>query len=357
MLSLTEYIDLQREFYQACEVADAYLKAAADGNLPIMHAQHFTSRALLCPYCQTKSREIEGFDKLKSKYLNLYKEKCSELASLIVAPTQEEIDKFYKENILKLYIGANSRKDLVYRYLKDIPNNIKNMLVKCQFLEILNIIDRLGLKDEIFGYKDLKCDFEKATFHLSDDISRLSREELEELINNCPVNITNLIYYTYNACIMFADSNVSDDMAWKGARQMAELRSMLLRMAAETDEFTSDEEMQQILYGLTHVVIGISAFYAKPVYLAEQELAVIEEWLRKGMRTNASWLTDDLLCECAVVLKYAGLPSQKAFAEKAYKRMARKVKDKNALLLADSKTEHTASLFVMSSPLYTPPFN
>ena len=361
MLSLTEYIDLQRDFYQACEVADAYLQASADGTLPLTNSQHFTSRALLCPYCQTKSKEIKGFDGLKSKYSETLKDECIEIIDLLAYSIDEsELDRFYKENILKEYIGESSRKDLVYNYLKNVPAHIKTILIEGRLLGLLNIATRNGLKHEMFKikrhaeYANILDEFKVVASNLSKSISKLSKGELEELVNNCPVKITNLIYYTYNACLMFADNDV---LMWKGAKQMADMRSMLLKMAVETDEFTSDEEIQQILYGITHVVIGISAFYTKPVYLAGQELAVIEEWLRKGMRNNASWLTDDLLCECAVVLKYAGLPSQKALAEKAYKRMARKVKEKNALLPASSNTEHTASLFVMSSPLYTPPFN
>ena len=180
----------------------------------------------------------------------------------------------------------------------------------------------------------------------------------DDILYHIPTNIVNLLYYTLYVSKEFGFV----DMTTYIQNIISKVRT---RLVSISNDKLDDVARLNNIYALTHVIIGASEFYTKPLSRSEyqMEAALLQRYLHlyKNSHNRTSVGTPDIICESALCLLLVDEPFYHNDIEWAKNLMYRQMKKSNDNILYNSinnkgdlnKNEHTNILYILLN-LYKP---
>lgn len=310
-------------------IIDTYLSKDNFSKLSWMQQQHFLNRLKLIP----------GYEGVMTK--ELQKSFCSKLLTRIDNITKciqgkQDLEYGYKKYVLDQYDSKiNDRQQHIYDFLNSsyISKSHKKTLLLGSLSESISILyhtdkDKVT-KDLVKIYNLIEPEYfnviSNTSFIVSDDNYRFLDKSA------CPTTIINLLYYT-----RFIYEHILHDketvMTFNKYISMAINRVVDNYWHIQFSSHLQDHSyIENIVYALTHVIIGESEFYTKTI--TDNSLMMVTSIIKKWLE-SAYKKTPDLLCEGALSLKVYN----KAF----YYNQYQKVSD---TLLRQAERSHSKILY------------
>ena len=325
MKPIHQFINERMDYEFVLSIINTYLDNL--DKMDYQHQQHFLNRLKLC----------NGFEDLSKRLiseLDLVNKMNENILKLFNTIQFGNIDEGFKSHLLELYESdVDERKKKVYEYLlqNDTPQ-FKTVLLLGILLEQYSVY--LKMKPDIDGntWEELK-QLILSNFYLIEDFTKK-----EQNILNIPVNVVNLLYYTRYVCEAME------------LNELIEPTNTLINNVTRTLLLENSKEPSiDFIYGLTHVLIGESAFYTRSIH-KNPDLNIIGEQLAKYL-AHGKDITNDILCEATFCLKLLDKFAYDLYInttkEKCFKQLS-----KSKPILYNFKpglqnNEHTNILFIL----------
>ena len=303
MKHISKFLNDSRNIDAIHKVINTYVDNIDE--LDYQHQQHFLNRLKLCSGYKLEYETLIN-------QLGLISKINDNILELVNVLQFGDIEESFKTHILELYDAKlDDRKKKVHNYLIENDSiQFKTILLLGILLEQFSVY--LKMKPSIDGNEWIEI--KKL---ITDNFSLIENFcNDEQNILNIPVNVVNLLYYARYVCevmemnSLYASINILINNV---------TRILLLE--------NSKNSSINLIYGLTHIIIGESAFYTRSIH-KNPSLYLIGDYLAEYLEKGND-LTNDIRCEAALCLKlidevkyntYIEEVKEKSFAQLSYSK-------------------------------------